>query len=92
MKVVLNKCYGGFSLSKEACEYLNLDDSYNGWYDWDVDKRTDPKLVECVETLGREKASGQFACLKVVEVPDDVEWEITYHDGYEFVEEKHRRW
>ena len=28
MKVVINKCYGGFGLSEEACRELGVDDVY----------------------------------------------------------------
>lgn len=89
MKIVINKCYGGFALSQEAYKYLGLDwDGYGLDYD---DNRADPNLVECVETLG-DIASGDLAELKVVEIPDDVEWEIEEYDGIEWVSEKHRTW
>lgn len=89
MKIVINRCYGGFGLSKEAYEFLGLEwDGYGFAYDT---KRTDPKLVECVETLG-SKANGCFAELKVVEVPDNITWEIDEYDGVETIEEVHRTW
>lgn len=89
MKVVINKCYGGFGLSKEAYEYLGLDwDGYGYKYD---NNRADPKLVECVETLG-DAASGSCAKLKVVEIPDGVEWEIEEYDGIEWISEVHSTW
>lgn len=53
--------------------------------------RNDPVLVEAVEVLG-QKADGDFAELKVVEIPDDVEWVIQEYDGYEWIAEKHRTW
>lgn len=91
MKIVINSCFGGFGLSKEAYDYLGL--KWDGYgYDFDEHElRNIPELVECVETLG-EKANGRFADLKVVEIPDDVEWEITEYDGLETIEEKHRSW
>lgn len=89
MKVVINKCYGGFCLSKEAYEYLGLAwDGYGYKYN---DNRTDLKLVECVETLG-DIASGSLAELKVVEIPDDVDWYIDEYDGIEWIAETHRTW
>ena len=89
MKVVINKCYGGFGLSKKAYEYLGLAwDGYGCKYD---NNRTDPKLVECVETLG-DIANGWLAELKVVEIPDDVEWYIDEYDGIECIAEAHRIW
>ena len=91
MKVVLNKCYGGFSLSKEAYKYLGLKWDGYGYKYSEYDKRTDPKLIKCVEKLG-EKANGRYADLRVVEIPDDVVWEISSYDGIETVEEIHRSW
>ena len=89
MKVVINRCYGGFGLSKKAYEYLGLAwDGYGYKYN---DNRTDTKLVECVETLG-DIASGSLAELKVVEIPNDVEWYIDNYDGIEWVAEAHRTW
>ena len=35
---------------------------------------------------------GKCASLKVVEVPEDAEWEIDEYDGNEHVAEKHRTW
>jgi len=60
------------------------------WNENDI-KRDDPALVKTVEDLG-ERANGYAAELKVVEIPDDVDWEITEYDGLEQVEEKHRVW
>jgi len=62
-------------------------------YFWNEDdiKRDDPALVKTVEDLG-EKANSMCSELKVVEIPDDVDWKITEHSGWEQVEEKHRVW
>ena len=92
MKVVINRCYGGFSLSEKAYEFLGLEwDDFGYKYRDDSLRRADAKLVECVETLG-EEADGRFAKLKVVEIPDDVEWEIDEYDGLESIHEIHRVW
>ena len=78
MKIVINRCFGGFGLSAEA-KALLLQQSR--WMN-----RGDPALVSVVETLGSEKASGEYAELKVVEIPDDVgEWYITDYDGNETI-------
>lgn len=53
--------------------------------------RDDPVLVQVVEEMG-EKAYGRYAELKVVEIPDDVNWEIAEYDGMESVHEVHRIW
>jgi hypothetical protein len=59
-------------------------------YDGDI-PRDDPDLVAVVEQLGK-KANGTHAELKVVEIPDGVEWEIQEYDGSEHVAEVHRTW
>jgi len=55
------------------------------------EKRNDPLLIQVIEELG-PLADGRFAKLKIVDVPDDVEWEIDDYDGRETVKEKHRSW
>lgn len=92
-EVVLNKCYGGFSLSKEAYEYLGLEwDGYGFAYS-EYAKRADPKLVECIKTLG-ERADGCFSKLRIVDVPDDIDLEscTSDYDGIETIEEPHMSW
>jgi hypothetical protein len=91
MKIVINRCYGGFSLSKEAYKMLDLEwDGYGFTYS-DNDKRTDPKLVKCVEVLGA-KANGEYSDLKVVEIPDNIDWYIDDYDGLESVKDGYRSW
>lgn len=91
MKIAINRCYGGFELSKEAYDFLGLEWDGHGFAYSDHDRRTDPKLIECIETLGK-KANGSYSELAVVEIPDDVEYEITEYDGAEQVKEVHRIW
>ena len=83
MKIVINACYGGFGLSKEALKKLNMDE-------YKI-KRNDPLLIKIIEELG-EKANGNYANLKIIEIPDDVEYEIEEYDGWEWISEKHRIW
>ena len=57
--------------------------------------RDDPVLVQIVETMGVQAASGGFSQLAIVEIPDDVAadgWIIQDYDGVEWVAEKHRTW
>lgn len=133
MKVVINKCYGGYGLSKEAFElyakkkniklyprqskydgfgivsYLTI--PYEEWikiheecekkrnytesnkyhFGDSTIERNDPILVEVVEELG-EKANGAFAKLHIVEIPDDINYEIEDYDGMEHIAEAHRTW
>ena len=79
MKLVLNKCYGGFRLSEKACELLKCSPySYE-----EFDKRFAPALIDVVEKLGKE-ASAAMARLKIVEIPDNAtDWDINEYDGAE---------
>lgn len=87
MKIVINKCYGGFGLSEAAKAEMGLPP---GGYDGNLD-RTDPKLIETVEKLG-EAANGGFADLEIIEIPDEIEWEIFDYDGIETVRERGHYW
>lgn len=142
MKVVINKCYGGFELSVEALEWLyehkadcvelyqcteffqnvkeikeciekyedfkqnpkpirerpwNLvaltPDKLNVicFKDNDEKNRSDPTLIKCVETL-KEKSFGSHAKLEIINIPDDIDFEIDEYDGIESIHEKHRSW
>jgi hypothetical protein len=51
----------------------------------------DEKLVRLVDELG-EEANGHGAKLKIVEIPDDVKWEIEKIDGVEHVRAVHGTW
>lgn len=53
--------------------------------------RTNPELIAMIERMGSE-AMIKPQALKIVDVPDDVEWEISCYDGVEKIEEKHRVW
>ena len=135
MKIVINRCYGGFGLSARATKRLaelqgrecyffiqeypsqkyipisveKADKAYTfcAWdipnpdsnshqhehfiyYSMSVD-RTDPKLIQVVEELG-EKANGHCAKLKIIEIPNGVDYEIDDYDGVESVHERHNCW
>jgi hypothetical protein len=53
--------------------------------------RDDRDLVAVVEQLGT-RANGPLSTLEIVEIPEDVVWEIAECDGLEHVAEAHRRW
>lgn len=142
MKVVINRCYGGFGLSPKAVmrygelsgqriyaysdtpsTKLNFNDGTStrldtieqiekafviyyltvdigpsgklpqgsGWFHQGDIKRNDPILVQVVEDLGDE-AGDKFASLKVVEIPDGVDYEIDKYDGLEHIAERHNTW
>lgn len=82
MKVVINTCFGGFSLSKEAYERLGRE--WDGYGFIEDGERTNPNLISVVEELGSERASGSCAKLKVIDIPDDAtDWELNEYDGSE---------
>lgn len=110
MKVVINRCWGGFGLSHEAVmRYAELkgfenfrfeeEKFFSKYYYIDNElffsqygiERNDPVLIQVVEELG-ENANGQCAELKIIEIPDDIFWEIQEYDGMETVVESHRSW
>jgi hypothetical protein len=89
VKVVINNCFGGYSLSPKAYDYLGL--KWDGYGFAFREDRTNPLLIKCVEELGKD-ADGERAYLSIVEIPNDVEWKIEEYDGDEWVAEKHRVW
>jgi len=101
MKIAINCCYGGFSLSKAAYEELGLDyDGYGYIFNEDLGIESDsehayranPELIRAIEKIGEENAGGKYASIRIIEIPDDVEWIIEEYDGVESVHEKHRVW
>ena len=102
MKIVINTCFGGFGLSDECAIALGATIEQTGITGFSIQRfpdhkcaqsyRTDPKLIHLIETKGSDWCSGHYAKLKVVEIPDNVEWEIDDYDGVETVEEVHRSW
>jgi len=97
MKVVINTCFGGFSLSIEGqTEYLKtsgtqVDDDIREYWSGREIARNDAVLVKMIEA-NSALYSGSCATLEVIEIPDDVQWEVMEYDGREWIAEKHRRW
>lgn len=82
MKMVINECFGGFSLSREAYEFLGLE--WDGYGCATID-RTDEKLIGCVKALGN-RVNGDCAELKVVKIPDNAtDWRLEEYDGSESI-------
>lgn len=91
MKIVINSDYGGYSLSDECRQMLGIT-SNDRWKDGAYKIRTNPKLIKLMETKGSKWCGGYFSSLKIVEIPDDVDWELQEFDGKEWIAEKHRTW
>ena len=110
MKIVLNKCYGGFQLSDKAILWL---EENKGWKldkefvklssSWALSNRTlmakadteelriNLDVIECVEIL-KEESHTRLSELRVVEIPDNANWEIDEYDGIERVREVSEVW
>ena len=85
LKKVKSEFSSGFAYYMDGIE----DDDH--YFSVDELERDDPILVGVVTALG-EAASTRLSKLKVVEIPDDVEYTIEEYDGLEHVAEKHRTW
>lgn len=84
--IVINACYGGFSLSADGIHYMREHgvECANGHslsYDF---PRHHPVLVNMVKELGSKKASGHCANLVIVEI-DKPLYLINEYDGFEDV-------
>lgn len=93
MKIAINACYGKFNLSSKAIDLLteSLDAETYDALRWTDEFRAHPALIEVINHLGPE-ANGPHANLKIIEIPDDVDWEINEYDGLEHIAERHRTW
>jgi hypothetical protein len=55
--------------------------------------RDDPTLIEIIEEFGSDKISSTYSLLKIIEIPDNIEWEIEEsEEGIEWISEKQRIW
>ena len=99
MKIAINRRFGGFGLSQKALKMLGIESQYGTVYNenFGIESsnffayRTNDKLIEVIEKLGDE-ANGQYASIKIVDVPDDVIWVIDEYHGCESIHEEHREW
>lgn len=91
MKIVINTRHGGFGLSEEAeAKYkgiLNITDP-NFYPSFDC-QRNCPVLISLVEEMG-DQVNSVYSRLKVIEIPDDVDWYIEEFGGREWIAEVHR--
>ena len=97
-KIVINKCFGGFALSEaRLVRYAILrgvtthpDDEEFPIQQWWI-PRDDPDLVSVVQQIPEDEGI-VGTDLRVIEIPDDVEWQIEEWDGSEFIVDKNRIW
>ena len=77
--VVINTCYGGFGISKEAAldiGYLKVDLSNDSL-------RTNQKLIKLLLQKGSSYCSDSFSHLELVKIDKKINWEISEYDGLE---------
>jgi hypothetical protein len=70
--------------------HAGSDDHYLSEYTFYED-RSDPDLIAVIEEMG-ESSWGWAADIAIVDIPDDVQWQIEEYDGREHIAEKHRTW
>jgi hypothetical protein len=103
MKVLVNRCYGGYGTSKQAglewlkrtgTVYTIVEDGYHLIVEINGEReymnhldRTDPVLIEIFEEFGSEFTSGPHAQLDLQEIADGCEYEIGEYDGQEWIDE-----
>lgn len=86
MKVVINRCYGGFGLSDGFIKAYPQFEEYGYSYYDDTDKRTDKDFISALESFGLEKADGYLSSLEIIELPNNItDWEIREYDGSESI-------
>lgn len=91
MRVVINKCWGGFHLADNVLkEYNKRTGKDVGNYNVD---RSDPVLIDIIGIIGLDNASGSSCCkLKIVEIPDDTPYDILDYDGVETIVDTRYVW
>lgn len=88
MKIVLNRNYRGFHVSKEFCDYYNI--PYDDWgtiiFPKETISHTDKRLIEYIEKFGSKQASGTTSVLDIIEIPRGTKFRIRENNGYEWIE------
>ena len=76
MKVVLNRLYGGFSLSEEFCKAYPQFKRYG-------EDQDNQELIKCIEEFGINNAQGIDAEFEIFELPNETtDYYIDEYDGY----------
>ena len=85
MKIAVNRCYGGFQLTKKVYDRLGIEWDGVGFLDNDSfdikslnynEWRADERLIKAIEDIGVEESGGKSSNIEIVEIPDDVDWDI----------------
>lgn len=76
MKIILNKCFGGFGVSDEALKRLGLTDLS------EENLRTSPELISAIES--GEDVNDDYSELTVINIPDTAtDHYVDEYDGLE---------
>jgi len=92
--VKIYKSWKDLEDNKKEGELWGLEDnSYSSitMYSNAEEFRTDKRVVNVIEKLGKA-ANGRCAGLKVIEIPDEIQYEISDYDGIETIHELHQSW
>lgn len=97
-KIAISGSYIGFLLSEDAINEVNMRKGTN-YTTTDIQRinRSDQDLIAAIEKLG-DKANGisnwtkTKTDIRIIEIPDGIEWEILDYDNIECVQEVARRW
>lgn len=103
MKVLINKCHGGYGISADALsmyadkkglkysvknEYMPFLELADGTsLSSYTIERNDPTLIAVFEELGSEDFSGISANVAIVEIPNGAQYRIGEYDGLEWIEQ-----
>jgi hypothetical protein len=86
MKVILNRCYGGFGFSEKFTKHIKTFPEYKEIHSWDIGiNRNDQFLIQEAIKFGLDKANGEYAKLVIEEIPDEVRYSIGEYDGQEWI-------
>ena len=81
MKIVLNKCSGGFQLSDKCRDII---EKKTGKKEWELE-RHNKDLVALIEKFGARASDELVSQLEIVEIPDNCLYEIQQYYGVESV-------
>ena len=85
MRMIINKCYGGFELSDEfIAKYPQFEEMR---FTNEESLRVSDMLISAIEEFGIDKAGSRYGTkLKIVEIPNEAtDYEIDEYDGAESV-------
>jgi len=91
VKVLINRTYGGICLTRAVFRELGLPwpEKAGRW------GRAEDQVIPDNRTLGivaEDPEAGRDVELMIVDIPDDIAWEIRDDWGIESIHEKHRVW